>query len=222
MPITRMTRIIPLLLTCLALWFPSHAAQAETILCYGDSITFGRFPQAGVDASNNWVALLQKDRPQSKLVNAGKNGRRSDDFAGLDGALKATPQPDRVLVLLGTNDLGKEDCSAAVSENLAKMIATIRKQAPKAEILLLSPTNVALQNLGDWWRTNRGVGEHSPAHVEALEAALRKLAEREKTAFLSLRPVVPPEHLPDGIHPDKDGHRLIAEAIVKSLAASRK
>lgn len=200
---------------------PAHArteVATETILCYGDSITFGRMPDKGVGETNNWVALLGAGPGAPKTVNEGKNGRRTDDMAGLKAALEKTPDATRVILLLGTNDLGKEDVTAQSTRNLKAMIAEVRKTQPKAKILLVSPTDVVPAKLGDWWKVNRGVGEQTPGHVAALEVSLRKLAAHEKVDFLSLREVVPAEHSGDGIHPDKEGHRLIAEAIRDALA----
>jgi lysophospholipase L1-like esterase len=189
------------------------ASASETVLCYGDSITFGRMPEKGLNETNNWVELLGSGPGAPKTVNEGKNGRRTDDMAGLQAALKKTPDATRVILLLGTNDLGKDAVTDKSTQNMKAMIGEVRKTLPKAKILLVSPTDVVPAKLGDWWKVNRGVGEQTPGHVKALEAYLRALAAQEKVDFLSLRGVVPSEHSVDGIHPDPEGHRLIAEAI---------
>jgi lysophospholipase L1-like esterase len=194
------------------------ASAGEVILCYGDSITYGRSPEHGLNETNNWVALLGSGTAAPKVVNEGKNGRRTDDLGGLKAAIAKTPDAKRVILLLGTNDFCKEAVTDKSANNLKTMIEELRKSLPKAKILLVSPTDIIPAKLGDWWKVKRGVGEQTPGHVEALEAALRKLAADEKVDFLSLRGVVPAEHFVDGVHPDKDGHRLIAEAIRNVLA----
>lgn len=194
------------------------SSAGEIILCYGDSITFGRMPEQGLDESNNWVGLLGSGAGAHKTFNEGKNGRRTDDLGGLKTAIAKTPEATRVILLLGTNDLGKEAVTDKSANNLKAMIQELHKSLPNAKILLVSPTDVIPAKLGDWWKEKRGVGEQTPGHIEALEGALRQLAAEEKIDFLSLRTVVPVEHSVDGVHPDKEGHRLIAGAMRIALA----
>lgn len=193
-----------------------HAAT-EKIVCFGDSLTFGRFPEQNLSETNNWVGLLAASNPGITVVNSGKNGRRSDDFGALSAALTANPDATRFVVMLGTNDLGATTDAAKTAANIGKMIGEIRAKVPQAKILVMAPPNANPANFSDWWKSKRGVGPHTPGDLEAIEKELQKLASAEKVDFLSLREVIPGEHFPDGIHANPAGHELIAKAVKAKL-----
>ena len=85
----------------------------RTILCYGDSNTYGYDPQSPLGGRYppqvRWpdqLALLQPDR---QIVNFGENGReiprRPWEVQRLEEALKRSSPVDAVVILLGSNDL---------------------------------------------------------------------------------------------------------------------
>jgi lysophospholipase L1-like esterase len=201
---------------CLGAFTTLHASS-EKIVCFGDSLTYGRFPEFQLDETNNWVGLITASNPGITFVNAGKNGRPSDDFAALSKVLTENPDASRFIVMLGTNDLGPKTDVEKTAANLKKMITEIRAKAPKAKILLMAPPNVVPANFNDWWKSKRGVGEHTPADVQALEKAIEKLAASERVDFLSLREVLPAGSQPDGIHANPAGHAAMAQAVRQKL-----
>lgn len=198
----------------------ARAGDRPVVLCYGDSITFGRAADMGLGPENNWPGLLAARFPSMVIVNAGKNGRKTDDLKGLETALGQNPKPGTVILLLGVNDLHQPDPAIAgqAAANMERLIRRIRAERADARILLATPVAVAPENLTEYWTQKRRLGPHSVAELEAMRKAYAELAVREGVECIDLAKIVSAAHLPDGVHPDVEGHRLLAEAFAAALA----
>lgn len=91
-------RLLPAVLACL-LCIP--AAQAATIMVFGDSISAAY----GINPAQGWVSLLQRQLgKQHRVINASLSGETTaGGLARLPGVLQQH-QPDIVLLELGGND----------------------------------------------------------------------------------------------------------------------
>lgn len=85
--------------------------EAVTIVCYGDSITYGYVPGTGAQTTNPYPATLQtilRDFYKNDLItviNEGYSGRQSDEFASDTYIGYVTRHtPDMVIFMCGIND----------------------------------------------------------------------------------------------------------------------
>lgn len=182
----------------------STAADARPrIVALGDSLTAG----LGLDLSQAWPALIQERLDAEgyayRVVNAGVSG---DTSAGgrrrLDWVLEGNVE---VLVLeLGAND-GLRGLS--IAEMKANLSAIIREAKSRGIDVLLCGME-APPNFG-------------PEYTRDYRAAFADLAAEHGVAFLPffLQGVAgePSLNQPDGIHPNVEGTRRVADLLWQSL-----
>ena len=193
------------LISILCLLFLPVLLVGERIVFLGDSLTAGY----GLDPGNAYPKLveraLQADDPEVTVVNAGISG---DTTAGglqrVDWILR---QPIDVFVLaLGANDALRGLPVESAKDNLRAIIGKVRDKHPKARIILagmLAPPNM---------------GRPYQRAFNRIYPALAKSESVELLPFL-LEGVAgePALNLADGIHPNIEGHRRIARAVLKLL-----
>jgi acyl-CoA thioesterase-1 len=192
---------------CLALWLVTGlvAAEARTIIFFGDSLTAGY----GVDPDEAYPALIQGKIDQAKLswrvVNAGLSGETTaGGLRRLDWILR---QPVDVFVIeLGGNDGLRGIAPAVTRSNLEAMIQRIRQRHPHVKVVIA----------GMQLPTNMG-----PEHTREFAALYPAVAEEAGAVLIPflLEGVggVPSLNLPDGIHPTPEGHRLVAETVWEKI-----
>jgi acyl-CoA thioesterase-1 len=182
-----------------------HVRAADAIVFFGDSLTAGY----GVDPAQAYPALLGERIREAGLdfdvINAGLSGETTAAGARrVDWILR---RPVAVFVLaLGGNDGLRGVPPEETEANLRRIVAAVRAKQPDARIVLTgmqSPPNMG------------------PEFTEAFREVFPRVA-----ADLGL-PLVPfllegvggvPEmNLPDGIHPNPEGHVLIAEEVWRVL-----
>jgi acyl-CoA thioesterase I len=121
---------IVLALACIS---PAHAAK--TVLILGDSLSAAY----GLQQSEGWVALLQKEfaakKPQVKVVNGSVSGDTSaNGLARLPFLLKQH-KPTTVVIALGANDALRGQPIKTLSDNLDTMVGLAQKTGAKVAIL---------------------------------------------------------------------------------------
>ena len=193
------------------------------VLCYGDSMTANK---------KSYVSILGERWQNTKMINAGRGGRKTSERDNLINLLdqmkkadekrvaagKKSMKIDWVFILLGGNDLKARANDATVgkcAENMGWMVDYLREQIPGVKILLLAPCNLDPKKMKE---TGYETQAESVRRIAELETAYQKLAAEKQAKFISLRNVVPVENLSDGLHPDPAGQALIADAIIKGFA----
>lgn len=199
----------------LALVFLPAIAHAETrpatIVAFGDSLTAGY----GVTKNESWPSVLAR-RLQSagqniRIVNAGVSGdttaggraRLAWSLSGAEGA------PDIVIVALGGNDALRGLMPQQVRQNLDVILTELNKKSIRVLLAgMLAPPNLGAE------------------YARAFRALYQDLAAKHKVA---LYPFIldgvaadPALNQPDGIHPNAQGHAIIAariEPYVRALLA---
>ncbi|BCS33951.1 hypothetical protein TBR22_A31790 [Luteitalea sp. TBR-22] len=182
---------------------PPPTASRPRVVALGDSLTAG----LGLTPEQAWPTLVQQKIDKAGLdvevVNAGVSG---DTTAGglrrLDWALDGDV---RVLVLeLGANDGLRGLPVGQMKENLSQMIRTA--QARHISVLLCGME--APPNFG-------------PAYTREFRQAFRDLADEHDVAFLPffLDGVAGNAGLnqADGIHPNEEGTRRVADLVWRAL-----
>ena len=184
-----------------------HADDIEPsrILFLGDSLTAGY----GVEPAQAFPALIQ-----SKITAAGLNyqvvpsGRSGETSAGgLRRANWVMQKPVDILVLaLGSNDGLRGIELSDTKKNLQGIIDTARKKYPDVRIIIAGMQMPP--NLGEAYTTE--FRAMFPALAESNNATLIPF-------LLDNVGGIPDLNLPDGIHPQPAGHKIVAETVWKSL-----
>jgi acyl-CoA thioesterase I len=190
-----------LALLALGLAVPAVAPAAEerVIVAFGDSLTAG----FGVDPELAWPAFLQERLAREgypyRVVNAGVSG---DTTAGglrrVDWVLRA--QPEIVVVALGANDGLRGQPVAAMQANLAAIVA--RLQGAGARVLLAGM---------------RVPPNYGAEYTQAFRRVFPEVAQRARVPLMPFLldgvAADPRLNQADGIHPNAEGHRLVAERV---------
>lgn len=173
------------------------------IVAFGDSLTAG----LGLRASESYPALLQKrleaDGYGYEVVNAGVSG---DTSAGglrrLDWALEGDV---RFLILeLGANDLLRGQPVSEMKKNLAEIIE--RAKARGIKVLLA----------GMYAPTNSGA-EYQREVQDAFQSLAREHQVTLIPFFLDRVAGVESLNQADGIHPNPEGTKIVADTVYQSL-----
>jgi acyl-CoA thioesterase-1 len=182
---------------------PPERSDRPRVVFLGDSLTAGY----GLDVSHAFPAIIvgeleSQDLPID-LVNAGVSG---DTTAGglrrIDWILKQSP--DVVVVGLGANDGLRGISPQASEQNLRSIIAKILSAG--ADVLLL----------GMQLPPNYGP-EHTQAFREMYPRIARELNVPLVPFLLEGVGGDPSLNLSDGIHPNAEGHRVVARTVLPHL-----
>jgi len=172
--------------------------SGQTIIALGDSLTAGY----GVSPQDSYVRRLEKEFGIS-ILNAGVVGDTTEQgLVRLNGSVLSR-KPKVVIVFLGGNDILQQTYAEKtidrVIENLDAIVTAI--QAKGAAVIL--------------------VGISDPAGRGSLPSRIQSLARKRGTGCVpnALKGVLNDRNLmlPDQIHPNGEGQRIIAERIAKEL-----
>ena len=173
------------------------------IVAFGDSLTAGY----GLEQSVSYPALLQKrldaDGLAYEVVNAGVSGDTSAGGArridwALDGDVKV------VIIELGANDILRGQPIDAMKRNLAQIIKRVKE---RGAIVLLAGMEAP---------TNSG-NEYRKSVHEAFQSLAREYNVPLIPFFLDGVAGIEPLNQGDGIHPNEEGTKLVAETVYRSL-----
>ena len=183
------------------------------VVCFGDSITYG----AQVEGKS-WVYFLSQEHPGVDFINAGRSGRKTSDKEELLPVLKQNPAADYYLIFLGVNDLkdGTDSMVNSCVANVKWMISKIKETDNNAKIVILAPTDINLQTMNEI-NVKKKYNENTKQSLYKLEIKYKELAKEEHIQFLSLLHAVSKPHYADGLHPNIDGQKEIANAVWKEL-----
>jgi acyl-CoA thioesterase-1 len=178
----------------------------KTILCFGDSITAGY----GLDDSNDaYPAVLQHTIDSLNLnytvINSGVSGETSAGGKNrIDWVIKQAPSI--FLLELGANDGLRGVPLTETRANLQAIIDVVK--AKSSETIIVLAGMELPPNMGQDYTTE-------------FRQVFADLAEKNNIAFIPfiLRDVggIPSLNQQDGIHPNVEGHRLVANTVWETL-----
>lgn len=203
-------RVLPIVLIVAVLFFSAHLSSlfAEddrtTILIIGDSLSAG----LGVAPEQAYPSLLQ-----NKLAENGKDGINiingsisGSTSAGAYSRLKwyLRAKPDLLVLALGANDGLRGLSVDLMRQNLEKAVELARdNQIPVILAGMRLPPN------------------YGPDYAQAFENSFAELSEKHDLPFIPflLKNVAgrPALNQADGIHPNAQGHKIIAETVFPVL-----
>lgn len=181
------------------------AQKTKTIVFYGNSLTAGY----GVDPSEAYPALVQQIIDSLnlgyKVVNAGLSGETTAGGVGrIDWILR---QPVDVFVLeLGGNDGLRGIPISETSKNLQTIIDRVKAKYPQATIILAGMQ--VPPNMGRKYATE-------------FRDVFQQLAQTNNARLIPflLEDVggISDLNQPDGIHPNPEGHKIVAKNVWQVL-----
>ncbi len=193
--------IIALLITIL-----QGTTNTKTILFYGDSLTAGY----GLSADEAFPALIDKRLKQQgknwKVINGGLSGETSaGGLSRIDWMLR---QPVDIFILeLGGNDGLRGLPIEQTKSNLQGIIDKVKAKNPHVKIVVAGM--MVPPNMG-------------PEYSEQFKTVYPELARKNKATLIPflLDGVggVEKLNLADGIHPNVEGHKIVAETIWKVIS----
>ena len=210
-----------------------------TVVAFGDSITNGAcvFGVTGATAFRGLVRarLCEELGPEVAVLNAGVNGDITPlALERLDKEV-LKPGPDIVTVMFGVNDAGYyrpetdgfADTPRVEVSQFRKCLTAIvtRIQAAGAEVILLTP----LPMNSHYWGTDlkayveNGLNFLVTQYAQACRevAAAREVPLVDTYAYFDSHPETE-DLVPDGIHPNPEGHQVIADLLFPALLEAAK
>lgn len=178
---------------------PPAAESRPVIVFMGDSLTAGY----GVAMEEAYPALIAARNPAVEIRNAGVSGQTS---AGVleNMAWNLTPEVGFVFLAIGANDGLRGLELTKTRENIEGILAMCRDKNIKAALAGMKlPPN------------------YGPAYTQKFE---RMFSDAAKEYAVPLMPFLlegvggnPAMNLEDGIHPNAEGHRVIADNVESFL-----
>jgi acyl-CoA thioesterase-1 len=203
--------IIGIFLT--AVMFPGYAQgekasgdkESTTILCFGNSLTAGY----NIDPTLAYPAVLERRLNENgysaEVINAGLSGETS--AGGLERINWILRQPIDIFILeLGANDGLRGLPLEQTKKNLQAIINRVKAKYPDVEIVIagmMVPPNM---------------GEKYGCQFVKIYPDLARENNAQLIPFL-LEGVGgdPTLNLPDGIHPNAEGHRIVAGNVLEII-----
>ena len=209
----------------------------KTILCYGDSNTWGFMPkldQPENDATNRypwgvrWTSLLQMKLGEDyHVIEEGLNGRTTmfdcpmedcrNGLREIDVSLVSHTPIDLVIIMLGTNDTKPVFNATAhiIAHGVERLVARVRygghgPGASDPKMLIVSPIRMGEEVEQRWLRTE--FDARSLALDKKLAGAFRQVAENLHAGFLDAGATITADPA-DCIHMHEEGHAQLASML---------
>ena len=206
----------------------------KTILCYGDSNTYGYVPETGMRYPRD---IRYPGRLQSLLgeeyavIEEGCNGRTTIHDDPIDGwkngldylkpCLNSHKPIDIVILMLGSNDLKITFHLTAqqIAEGAGILVDVIKeftaeKQGFIPKIILVSPPEI-----GTWIRISPFYGAFNEKAIDESKRFpefYKKIAEDKGCIFFNAAKYIYPSET-DSLHLTPEGHRILAEELCKVI-----
>ena len=211
----------------------------KTVLCYGDSNTYGYVPETGMRYPKSVrypgrLQLLLGD--EYAVIEEGCNGRTTIHDDPIDGwkngldylkpCLNSHKPVDIVILMLGSNDLKETFHLTAreIADGAGTLVDVIRsftaeKQGFVPTIILVSPPEI-----GTGIRRSPffgAFGENAVAESGKFPECYQRVADRKGCVFFNAAKYVSPSEF-DSLHLTPEGHRVLAEELCKVIRCEEK
>lgn len=206
----------------------------KTVLCFGDSNTWGFDPetQQRFPYDVRWTGRLQSLLgPEWRVLEEGLNGRTTcvDDpvFPGrngirqIDTCMQTHMPVDVVVLMLGVNDTKLHLCMSAYAS--AKGVEQLIRRIQNPEygtggkppaVLLISPMRIG-DHVESCW-TGREFDRSSIAKAKRFGEFYEAVARETGCAFLDAAGITEPD-VHDAIHMNAENHEALAHAVSQKL-----
>ena len=177
------------------------SAQPPSMMFIGDSLTAGF--QLGVTDAYPAIIQNQVGTKNIRIINAGVSGDTTFSVLDrLDVTLRSTP--NMVFLCIGANDGLRGIPPQLTKKNITAIVEKLKQRNMTVILAGISlPKN------------------YSQTYIESFEKIFTDVAKNEGLPFMPflLKDVagVPPLNLNDRIHPNKNGHKVIAKNVLEFL-----
>ena len=192
----------------------------KLIVALGDSTTAGTPlflspleapPDGRGDERSQFAYWLMQARPDWRVLNRGINGERSDQITARFDRDVLAERPDAVVIIAGVNDVYQGRPAAQVTPVLLGLYERAGRESIPVVAGSIVPYNTATPAANAVMREiNRWIQDEA--------------SRRANLAFVDTRAATAaaddPDRLagsPDGLHPDVDGYRRMAEVLEPAL-----
>lgn len=173
------------------------------VLCYGDSNTYGYDPR-GIFTDRydeNWCDLLA-EKTGWEIINGGSNGRSlPGSNRWIDSYLQKYESVDRVLILMGTNDILQGRLTERILVDMDALLEHLQTTWQEIDVVLLAPPPITF------------LDENFDAQLVEVIGGYGHLAGKRKISFVDTRSWGLPMAF-DGVHLSESGHQVFAEKLV--------
>ena len=199
------------------------------VLVFGDSITQGFW-----DIEGGWVSHIRKhydqqmidgtDNDPPTIFNLGVSGNSSDDvLARFENETKVRASEELAFVIaIGVNDartkagINYSDTNR-YKQNLSEVLKLAKQYSNKILFVGLTPCVDERSNPVSWGDTG-----YTIERIKEFNDTLREFCEENKVPFVEVfepfaKAEAETELLPDSLHPNNEGHRLIADLVLPEL-----
>lgn len=211
----------------------------KTILCYGDSNTYGYNPVNGCRYSKHvrWTGYLQELLGKEyQVIEEGCNGRTTvfDDpvdpwkngLRHLKPCLNTHKPVDIVILMLGSNDLKKmyHANMEKIAEGVERLVQEIKnyadeKQAFQPEIILVAPPVIGEGIMSSPFRER--FDETAITRSRAFAAYYKEVAERNCCIFFDAANYAESSKV-DSLHLMPEAHEALAKGLYKAIKEKSK
>jgi len=180
-------------------------APPKNILFFGDSLTAGY----GLSPEEAFPALMEKElnktTPQVKVTNAGLSGETSaGGLSRIDWILRS--QVDIFVLELGANDGLRGLPLDQTRKNLQSIIDKVKAKYPNVKLVLagmMVPPNLGKEYTNEFKNIYPDLAKQNKGTL--IPFLLEGVAGDEKL------------NLPDGIHPNVEGHKIVAKNLIRII-----
>jgi len=190
--------------------------SSRTYVAFGDSITEGYGVRRG------FVSFLAervaKARPGLDLttINAGSSGENTSDAVYRLQTDVLDHDPDLVTVNFGVNDAFSWVSAEKFGSNLTGMVEAIRENGCPRIVLVSSeviPEPQAERQMLPYWEKMRQVAGETGAVYADANASWQSLLDAGTDQWTLI--------IPGDMHPNEEGHRIIADAVYQAMVDSK-
>lgn len=199
----------------------------ETIVALGDSVTAGARRDGSVTEDQTFVALLSQ-KPGRKVINAGIGGNNTDQMLARLNRDVLSHRPDTVIIMAGLNDAAYVDpgpiartwprvSAERFEANLVRMVRASKEAGARVILMTPNPMTPRYPYSASGYYQGNGIN-HA---LKLYHAAVIEVAKTESACLVDVFSAMI-EHpdrdkmLPDGVHPNPDGHTFIYRMIEKN------
>ncbi len=200
----------------------------KTILCFGDSNTFGFNPEKGTryDKNTRWTGVLQTlCKDNFHIIEAGCNNRTafSDNPAGkMFTGYKILPELlnsnlDYVILAIGINDLQFQYNASHddIKNGISNLVKIVKSSLANVKIILVSPADLT-ENVLKSPIFSTLFDNGSVEKSKHLAKIYEQIALENNCDFIDLNTIASTSAI-DGLHFEPQEHKKIANEIFKHL-----